>query len=82
MALRLAYEAPWMGQMPIETHPIATRFACHLCHQGDVSRALQLFQTQCVDPSHVLGLFPNLLPESIRSQIHYPMINPVCSNLE
>ena len=31
-----------------------------------------IFNISILDPSHVIGLFPNLLPEEFRSSLDYP----------
>ncbi|GAA38353.2 Vam6/Vps39-like protein [Clonorchis sinensis] len=73
LALLLAKEAPWMGQNPIETRPIAILQAYYLYQQQEFARALQIFTQQLVDPSHVLGLFPDLLSDEMQSERHYPV---------
>ncbi|OON19035.1 hypothetical protein X801_05104 [Opisthorchis viverrini] len=73
LALLLAKEAPWMGQNPIETRPIAILQAYYLYQQQEFARSLQIFTQQLVDPSHVLGLFPDLLSDEMQSERQYPV---------
>ncbi|CAL8106488.1 unnamed protein product [Calicophoron daubneyi] len=72
LAVLLAKEAPWMGQVAFKTQQIEVLHAFYLYREREFVRALQMFTQQHIDPSHVLGLFPNLLSETLCSQIRYP----------
>ncbi|KAF6770941.1 hypothetical protein AHF37_10675 [Paragonimus kellicotti] len=73
LALLLAKEAPWMGQNAIESRQISVLYAYHLYQQQEFSRALQLFTQQIIDPSHVLGLFPDLMTGFSNLSVRYPI---------
>ena len=34
------------------------------------------------DPTHVIGLYPDLLPSDYRKQLHYPAVLPTLSGAE
>lgn len=36
----------------------------------------------CADPTHVIGLYPDLLPSDYRRQLHYPNPLPALSGAE
>lgn len=72
LAERLADVAAWTGQNPIQTRTIAILHACHLYRQLAFPEALHIFTKQLIDPSHVLSLFPDLIPETVRSQVQHP----------
>ncbi|KAA3677626.1 Vam6/Vps39-like protein vacuolar protein sorting-associated protein 39 [Paragonimus westermani] len=73
LAILLAKEAPWMGQNAIESRQISVLYAYHLYQQQEFSRALQLFTQQVIDPSHVLGLFPDLMTGFPNPSVRYPL---------
>ncbi|XP_054708106.1 vam6/Vps39-like protein [Uloborus diversus] len=46
--------------------------AFYLFCKQNFKEAMELFLKLETDPSHVIGLFPNLLPEEFRSSLEYP----------
>ena len=39
---------------------------------GDCALLLEILSFSQTDPSHVIGLYPNLLPQDFRSKLEYP----------
>ncbi|ESN93044.1 hypothetical protein HELRODRAFT_165201 [Helobdella robusta] len=57
-------------------------YAFELFKQRSFKDAMDLFLELHTDPSHVAGLYPNLLPEEFRNQIRYPGDLPVLEGVD
>lgn len=55
---------------------IKNLYAYHLFTQGQYERAMELFSDLDVDPLQVIGLYPNLLPKTVRQKYNYPIEVP------
>uniref|UniRef100_A0A2C9M943 CNH domain-containing protein n=1 Tax=Biomphalaria glabrata TaxID=6526 RepID=A0A2C9M943_BIOGL len=66
----LADEEPTEKQTRIQN--IKNLYAFHLFCQMRFDESLTLFAKLGTDPSHVIGLYPNLLPEEFRKKLEYP----------
>ncbi len=51
---------------------IQTLHAFDLFCSSRFKESMEMFTTLNIDPSHVIGLFPDLLPSQFRSQLSYP----------
>ncbi|KAK7104918.1 vam6/Vps39-like protein [Littorina saxatilis] len=73
LALKLAEQA---DEPPHEREKrvrnINNLYAFQLFCQHRFEESLQLFAKLGTDPSHVIGLYPNLLPQDYRSKLEYP----------
>ncbi|KAL3312057.1 Vam6/Vps39-like protein, partial [Cichlidogyrus casuarinus] len=74
LAMRMAEITQLSGQSPIDAHDVATKYAFHLYKQRQFLKSVDLFFRLKIDPSHVLGLFPDFIPQHLREQIHFPDI--------
>ncbi|XP_041353642.1 vam6/Vps39-like protein [Gigantopelta aegis] len=54
------------------TRSIQNLYAFHLFCQHNFEESMKIFDQLGTDPSHVIGLYPNLLPQDFRSQLEYP----------
>jgi len=50
--------------------------AFHLFVKKSFEKSMNLFQELNADPAEVIGLFPDLLPQDLRSQFNYPFKIP------
>ncbi|XP_055878560.1 vam6/Vps39-like protein [Biomphalaria glabrata] len=66
----LADEEPTEKQTRMQN--IKNLYAFHLFCQMRFDESLTLFAKLGTDPSHVIGLYPNLLPEEFRKKLEYP----------
>ena len=53
-------------------HSIKNLYAFELFCQHRFDDSMQIFVKLGTDPSHVIGLYPNLLPQEFRKQLDYP----------
>ncbi|XP_011445059.3 vam6/Vps39-like protein [Magallana gigas] len=53
-------------------HRIRTLYAFHQFCQHKFEESMAIFVKLGTDPSHVIGLYPNLLPQEFRNQLTYP----------
>ena len=51
---------------------IRNLFAFDLFSQHRFQESLKIFAELGTDPSHVIGLYPNLLPQEYRNELEYP----------
>lgn len=73
LALKLAEQANEPEQeREKRIRNINNLYAFHLFCQHRFEESLQLFGKLGTDPSHVIGLYPNLLPQEYRSRLEYP----------
>lgn len=56
--------------------------AFHLFCKKDFKESMNLFAKLDTDPSLVIGLFPNLVPEKTRSKFEYPSPPPVLEDMD
>lgn len=57
-------------------HNIKNLYAFDLFCQHRFEESMQIFVKLGTDPSHVIGLYPNLLPHEFRKQLEYPKKPP------
>lgn len=73
LALKLAEQADEPAQeREKRVRNINNLYAFQLFCQHRFEDSLQLFAKLGTDPSHVIGLYPNLLPQDYRSRLEYP----------
>uniref|UniRef100_A0A671PEJ7 Vam6/Vps39-like protein n=1 Tax=Sinocyclocheilus anshuiensis TaxID=1608454 RepID=A0A671PEJ7_9TELE len=65
-----------------QIHHIQNLFAFNLFCQKRFDDSMQVFAKLGTDPTHVIGLYPDLLPSDYRKQLHYPNPLPVLSGAE
>ncbi|KAK3093225.1 hypothetical protein FSP39_012933 [Pinctada imbricata] len=53
-------------------HGIKTLYAFHQFCQRKFEESMNIFVKLGTDPSHVIGLYPNLLPQEYRNKLEYP----------
>jgi len=61
---------------------IKNLYAFELFCQRRFDESLKLFSRLGTDPSHVIGLYPNLLPQDFRKNLEYPDKLPELTDLE
>ncbi|XP_004082797.1 vam6/Vps39-like protein [Oryzias latipes] len=77
LALQLAMKDDSDGDKKQQIHHIQNLYAFNLFCQKRFDESMQVFAKLGTDPTHVIGLYPELLPSDYRRQLHYP--NPVPS---
>ncbi|KAF6717658.1 Vam6/Vps39-like protein [Oryzias melastigma] len=77
LALQLAMKDDSDGDKKQQIHHIQNLYAFNLFCQKRFDDSMQVFAKLGTDPTHVIGLYPELLPSDYRRQLHYP--NPVPS---
>ncbi|KAH9489099.1 Vam6/Vps39-like protein [Bulinus truncatus] len=83
LALKLAEQADEpQNEKDIRIRNIKNLYAFHLFCQRRFEESLTLFAKLGTDPSHVIGLYPNLLPEEFRRKLEYPDKVPDTSDTE
>ncbi|XP_059376856.1 vam6/Vps39-like protein isoform X2 [Carassius carassius] len=65
-----------------QIHHIQNLFAFNLFCQKRFDDSMQVFSKLGTDPTHVIGLYPDLLPSDYRKQLHYPNPLPTLSGAE
>ncbi|XP_058605490.1 vam6/Vps39-like protein isoform X2 [Onychostoma macrolepis] len=65
-----------------QIHHIQNLFAFNLFCQKRFDDSMQVFAKLGTDPTHVIGLYPDLLPSDYRKQLHYPNPLPALSGAE
>lgn len=65
-----------------QIHHIQNLFAFNLFCQKRFDDSMQVFSKLGTDPTHVIGLYPDLLPSDYRKQLHYPNPLPMLSGAE
>ncbi|GCC35802.1 hypothetical protein chiPu_0014290 [Chiloscyllium punctatum] len=65
-----------------QIHHIQNLFAFNLFCQKRFDDSMQVFAKLGTDPTHVIGLYPDLLPADYRKQLQYPNPLPTLSTAE
>ncbi|XP_067312282.1 vam6/Vps39-like protein isoform X2 [Pseudorasbora parva] len=65
-----------------QIHHIQNLYAFNLFCQKRFDDSMQGFAKLGTDPTHVIGLYPDLLPSDYRKQLHYPNPLPTLSGAE
>ncbi|KAM6359612.1 vam6/Vps39-like protein isoform 1-T1 [Alca torda] len=65
-----------------QIHHIKNLFAFNLFCQKRFDESMQVFAKLGTDPTHVMGLYPDLLPTDYRKQLQYPNPLPCLSGAE
>ncbi|XP_042194191.1 vam6/Vps39-like protein isoform X2 [Callorhinchus milii] len=65
-----------------QIHHIQNLFAFNLFCQKRFDDSMQVFTKLGTDPTHVIGLYPDLLPADYRKQLQYPNPLPTLSTAE
>ncbi|KAK1793610.1 hypothetical protein P4O66_011994, partial [Electrophorus voltai] len=70
------------GDKRQQIHHIQNLYAFNLFCQKRFDDSMQVFAKLGTDPTHVIGLYPDLLPSDYRKQLHYPNPLPALSGAE
>ncbi|MGH0149835.1 UNVERIFIED_CONTAM: hypothetical protein FKN15_035463 [Acipenser sinensis] len=70
------------GDKRQQIHHIQNLYAFNLFCQKRFDDSMQVFSKLGTDPTHVIGLYPDLLPSDYRKQLHYPNPLPSLSGAE
>lgn len=70
------------GDKKQQIHHIQNLYAFNLFCQKRFDDSMQVFAKLGTDPTHVIGLYPDLLPSDYRKQLHYPNPLPSLSGAE
>ncbi|KAF7704430.1 vam6/Vps39-like protein isoform X2 [Silurus meridionalis] len=70
------------GDKKQQIHHIQNLYAFNLFCQKRFDDSMQVFAKLGTDPTHVIGLYPDLLPSDYRKQLHYPNPFPTLSGAE
>uniref|UniRef100_A0AAX7SGK7 CNH domain-containing protein n=1 Tax=Astatotilapia calliptera TaxID=8154 RepID=A0AAX7SGK7_ASTCA len=70
------------GDKKQQIHHIQNLYAFNLFCQKRFDDSMQVFAKLGTDPTHVIGLYPDLLPGDYRKQLHYPNPLPTLSGAE
>uniref|UniRef100_A0A1A8Q1X9 Vacuolar protein sorting 39 homolog n=1 Tax=Nothobranchius rachovii TaxID=451742 RepID=A0A1A8Q1X9_9TELE len=70
------------GDKKQQIHHIQNLYAFNLFCQKKFDDSMQGFAKLGTDPTHVIGLYPDLLPSDYRKQLHYPNPLPTLSGAE
>lgn len=65
-----------------QIHHIKNLYAFNLFCQKRFDESMQVFAKLGTDPTHVMGLYPDLLPTDYRKQLQYPNPLPTLSGAE
>ncbi|XP_037097091.1 vam6/Vps39-like protein isoform X2 [Syngnathus acus] len=82
LALQLAMKDDADGDKKQQIHHIQNLYAFNLYCQKRFDDSMQVFAKLGTDPTHVIGLYPDLLPSDYRRQLHYPNPLPTMSGAE
>nr|XP_013997373.1 unnamed protein product [Salmo salar] len=82
LALQLAMKDDVEGDKRQQIHHIQNLYAFNLFCQKRFDDSMQVFAKLGTDPTHVIGLYPDLLPTDYRKQLHYPNPLPSLSGAE
>ncbi|KAK5857921.1 hypothetical protein PBY51_011130 [Eleginops maclovinus] len=82
LALQLAMKDDSDGDKKQQIHHIQNLYAFNLFCQKRFDDSMQVFAKLGTDPTHVIGLYPDLLPSDYRKQLHYPNPLPTMSGAE
>ncbi|XP_035388634.1 vam6/Vps39-like protein isoform X2 [Electrophorus electricus] len=82
LALQLAMKDDTDGDKRQQIHHIQNLYAFNLFCQKRFDDSMQVFAKLGTDPTHVIGLYPDLLPSDYRKQLHYPNPLPALSGAE
>ncbi|XP_029454494.1 vam6/Vps39-like protein [Rhinatrema bivittatum] len=70
------------GEKRQQIHHIQNLYAFNLFCQKRFDDSMQVFAKLGTDPTHVIGLYPDLLPSEYKKQLQYPNPVPVLSGAE
>uniref|UniRef100_A0A7N8XH43 VPS39 subunit of HOPS complex n=1 Tax=Mastacembelus armatus TaxID=205130 RepID=A0A7N8XH43_9TELE len=70
------------GDKKQQIHHIQNLYAFNLFCQKRFDDSMAVFAKLGTDPTHVIGLYPDLLPSDYRKQLHYPNPLPTLSGAE
>ncbi|XP_060938877.1 vam6/Vps39-like protein isoform X1 [Limanda limanda] len=70
------------GDKKQQINHIQNLYAFNLFCQKRFDDSMQVFAKLGTDPTHVIGLYPDLLPADYRKQLHYPNPLPTLSGAE
>ncbi|XP_060790315.1 vam6/Vps39-like protein isoform X2 [Neoarius graeffei] len=70
------------GDKKQQIHHIQNLYAFNLFCQKRFDESMQVFAKLGTDPTHVIGLYPDLLPSDYRKQLHYPNPLPTLTGVE
>nr|XP_020459844.1 vam6/Vps39-like protein isoform X2 [Monopterus albus] len=82
LALQLAMKDDSDGDKKQQIHHIQNLYAFNLFCQKRFDDSMQVFAKLGTDPTHVIGLYPDLLPLDYRKQLQYPNPLPTLSGAE
>uniref|UniRef100_A0A8C5DMU3 CNH domain-containing protein n=1 Tax=Gouania willdenowi TaxID=441366 RepID=A0A8C5DMU3_GOUWI len=82
LALQLAMKDDSDGEKKQQIHHIQNLYAFNLFCQKRFDDSMQVFGKLITDPTHVIGLYPDLLPSDYRKQLQYPNAPPTLSGAE
>lgn len=82
LALQLAMKDETDADKKQQIHHIQNLYAFNLFCQKRFDDSMQVFAKLGTDPTHVIGLYPDLLPSDYRKQLHYPNPLPTLSGAE
>uniref|UniRef100_UPI00398E877B vam6/Vps39-like protein isoform X2 n=1 Tax=Pristiophorus japonicus TaxID=55135 RepID=UPI00398E877B len=82
LALQLAMKDDSDSDKWQQIHHIQNLFAFNLFCQKRFDDSMQVFAKLGTDPTHVIGLYPDLLPADYRKQLQYPNPLPTLSTAE
>ncbi|XP_026160392.1 vam6/Vps39-like protein isoform X2 [Mastacembelus armatus] len=82
LALQLAMKDDSDGDKKQQIHHIQNLYAFNLFCQKRFDDSMAVFAKLGTDPTHVIGLYPDLLPSDYRKQLHYPNPLPTLSGAE
>ncbi|XP_060583143.1 vam6/Vps39-like protein isoform X2 [Ruditapes philippinarum] len=61
-----------MEEKELAINSIQARYAVHLFNTNKFKEALEIFTQLEIDPSHIIGMFPDLLPSKLSNSLVYP----------
>lgn len=79
LALTLTSSIDNEGVKKKKMHQIKTLYAFELFYMKRFEEALKMFKEVDAEPTYVIGLYPDLLPEEYRKQLDYPSAPPKLS---
>ncbi|KAM4664640.1 vam6/Vps39-like protein isoform 2-T2 [Discoglossus pictus] len=82
LALQLAMKDDADGEKRQQIHHIQNLYAFNLFCQKRFDDSMQVFAKLGTDPTHVIGMYPDLLPSDYKKQLHYPNPVPTLSGAE
>ncbi|KAM4690379.1 vam6/Vps39-like protein isoform 2-T2 [Rhinophrynus dorsalis] len=82
LALQLAMKDDADGEKRLQIHHIQNLYAFNLFCQKRFDESMQVFAKLGTDPTHVIGMYPDLLPSDYKKQLQYPNPVPALSGAE